>query len=164
MPEEFEGESPEFEVPPSFFPYKEDEGAGTGRDYGEPVEVQVEGVFSAESNGDIQRFVLLTDGERKLTIVIGGFEATAIHLALEGTQPDRPMTHDLLKTIVDRLEGEMDRVVIDDIWSTTYYAKLFLKHQDKEMAIDCRPSDAIALALRFEVPILVSEGILELRG
>ena len=165
MPEEFEDGGEDLEHPPSFFPYEAEATGNEAVDYGEPVEVSVEGVFAAENNGTIQRFVLLSDGERKIPILIGPFEATAITLSLEGTKPDRPMTHDLLKTVMDRLDGDLDRVVIDDLWSTTYYAKLFVTSGDgEEMAIDARPSDAIALALRFECSIFVADGILDQTG
>ncbi|OJU61672.1 MAG: hypothetical protein BGO01_05665 [Armatimonadetes bacterium 55-13] len=128
---------------------------------GELVEVQVEGVFAAENNGNISRFVLVTDGERRLPIMIGPYEASAISLALEGTHPDRPMTHDLLRNIVDKLGATLTRVVIDDLWNGTYYAKLYFRTDKEEMEIDSRPSDAIALSIRFGSTILVSDGILE---
>ncbi|MBC8064312.1 MAG: bifunctional nuclease family protein [Chlorobia bacterium] len=128
---------------------------------GELIEVQIEGVFAAESNGSISRFVLLSDGERKLPILIGPYEAQAISLPLEGTRPDRPMTHDLVKAILDRLNSNLDRVVIDDLWNTIYYAKLYVRTDKEEIEIDARPSDAIALSVRFDAPIYVADGILE---
>jgi len=163
MPEEFEGpEEPEnLSEPPPFFPY---DGNGSGRDtssLGELIEVQIEGVFAAESNGSISRFVLLSDGDRKLPILIGPFEAQAISLPLESTRPDRPMTHDLVRSILDRLNASLDRVVIDDLWNTIYYAKLYIRSATEEIEIDARPSDAIALAVRFDAPIYVADGILE---
>lgn len=163
MPEEFDGpEKPDnLDQPPAFFPYD----GGTPRrepgSMGELVEVQVEGVFAAENNGNISRFVLVTDGERRLPIMIGPYEASAISLALEGTHPDRPMTHDLLRNIVDKLGATLTRVVIDDLWNGTYYAKLYFRTDKEEMEIDSRPSDAIALSIRFGATILVSDGILE---
>ena len=160
MPEENDG-AENFEEPPPFFPY---DGNGASRApgaLGELVEVQIDGVFAAESNGSISRFVLLSDGERKLPILIGPYEAQAISLPLEGTRPDRPMTHDLVKAVLDRLDTNLDRVVIDDLWNTVYYAKLYIRTNKEEMEIDARPSDAIALAVRFDVPIFVADGILE---
>ncbi len=162
MPEEFPDDPGEYEKPPPFFPYDEnspiEEHPG---DYGEPVEVQVEAVFMAQTGEQVQRFVLLSDGERKLPIVIGPFEATSITLALEGQHPDRPMTHDLMKSIIERLDTRVERIVIDDLWGSTYYAKIVFSKDGEEMEIDSRPSDAIALAVRFEAPIYVAEGILE---
>lgn len=151
-----------FDSPPSFFPYEPgDEPAVESEDLGEPIEVQVEGVFLVDRNGSIQRFVLLSDGERKVSITIGSFEAGSITLPLEGAQPDRPNTHDLMKTMLERLEVRLVRVVIDDIWNGTYYAKLHLEGSDGDVELDSRPSDAIALALRWQAPIYVADGILE---
>ncbi|MCW5935784.1 MAG: bifunctional nuclease family protein [Fimbriimonadaceae bacterium] len=162
MAEERPGDSDDLERPPSFFPYDEsDPGPDHPADYGEPVEVQVNGVYAAQAGEQVQQFVLLNDEERRLPIVIGIYEATAITLALEGQQPDRPMTHDLIRNMLDRLEATLDRIVIDDLWGSTYYAKIYLRQGDKELEIDSRPSDAIALAIRFEAPIFVAEGILD---
>lgn len=163
MSEEFDDAdgSGNFELPPSFFPYGD---AGEGREpgsYGEPVEVEIEGVFASSENPNNAQFILLSDGDRKLPILIGNYEARAIVLPLEHAQADRPMTHDLLKTIIERLGGTVDKVVIDDLWNTTYYAKVFIKRGKEEIVIDARPSDSIAIAVRFEAPIFVAEGILE---
>ena len=162
MLEEFEEDSENFNRPPSFFPYNGSEQmpeSKTGNR--EPVEVTIEGIFAAESNGNIHRFVLLTDGERKVSILIGPFEAQAITMPLEGAQPDRPMTHDLIKTVLDKFNGAITKILIDDLWSTTYYAKIFIQCQKEEIIIDSRPSDAIALAVRYNAPIYVSDNILE---
>lgn len=163
MPEDFEGpEGPDnLDEPPSFFPY---DGNGARPEPTEPVElieVQIEGVFAAENGGQISRFVLVSDGERKLPILIGPFEAQAIQLVLEGTRPDRPMTHDLIRNMLDRMEATIDRVVIDDFWNTIYYAKLYVRQGTEEAEIDARPSDAIALAVRFDAPIFVADSILD---
>lgn len=160
MSEENDG-AENFEEPPPFFPYDGNGASRSPGSLGELVEVQIDGVFAAESNGSISRFVLLSDGERKLPILIGPYEAQAISLPLEGTRPDRPMTHDLVKAVLDRLDTNLDRVVIDDLWNTVYYAKLYIRTNKEEMEIDARPSDAIALAVRFDVPIFVADGILE---
>lgn len=162
MPEERPDEPEDLERPPPFFPYEETLGADSEEFVpGDPVEVRVEAVFAAQSNNSVQRFVLLTDGRRKLPIVIGPFEATSITYPLEGQTPDRPMTHDLFKSVLDRLGAELEKVVIDDLWGSTYYAKLHLVVKGEEMVIDSRPSDAIALAVRSDAPIFVVEGILE---
>ncbi|MEZ0324474.1 MAG: bifunctional nuclease family protein [Fimbriimonas sp.] len=163
MPEEYQGDEPEnLEEPPPFFPY---DGTLPQREpgaMGEPVEVRIEGVFAHETNGAISRFVLLSDElDRRLPILIGPFEAQAIQLVVEGTRPDRPMTHDLIRNVIERLNGTIDRAVIDDFWNTIYYAKIYIQHGDEEIEIDARPSDAIALAVRFDAPIFVAEGILE---
>ena len=169
MPDELEGtngpnEPDNLDEPPPFFPR---EFAGPTREPGEPgklVEVSIEGVFAVENSGRLSQFVLLTEGHRRLPILIGPFEAQAISLPLSGDRPERPMTHDLVKAIVDRLGGDVVRVVIDDLWNTIYYAKVYLKKGDEEIEIYSRPSDAIAIAVRFDAPIFVAEGILETAG
>ncbi len=163
MPDEFEGQEPpeDLNEPPPFFPQ---EFAGPERvpgEMGELIECSIDGVYAVENSGSVSRFVLLTDGKRRLPILIGPFEAQAISLPLDGMRPDRPMTHDLIKNIVDRLEGDVDRIVIDDLWNTIYYAKVYVRKGEEEMEIDARPSDAIALAVRFEAAIFVAEGILD---
>jgi len=160
MPEEFEGSggADDFDLPPPFFPYEDRPERGHGS-YGEAVEVEIEGVYAAEGTNS-SRFILLSDGERKLPIIIGAFEATAILLPLERSRPDRPATHDLLKSIIERLGASVTKVVIDDLWNTTYYAKIYIKKGKEEIEIDARPSDSMALAVRFEAPIFVAEGIL----
>src|SRR3954470_21243340 len=106
MPDEMpEGEGPEnLDEPPAFFPLDSSAPLREPGNMGELIEVQIEGIFGADSGGNTSRFVLVSDGERKLPILIGGFEATAITLPLEGTRPDRPLTHDLLRNILDRLD------------------------------------------------------------
>ncbi len=162
MPEEYDGDQYEdLERPPSFFPYNGDELDRELVASADLVETRVEGVFAAENNGSISRFVLLSDGVRKLPILIGPFEAQAIQLVVESTRPDRPLTHDLIKTIIERLDGDVDRVVIDDFWNQVFYAKIFVTRGEDEIEIDSRPSDAVAIAMRFEAPIYVSEALLD---
>ena len=151
----------DLEVPPSFFPYEDSLPEREPGSLGELVEVQIEGVFQAENATNVTRFVLLSDGERKLPILIGPYEAQAISLPLDGVRPDRPMTHDLVRNILERFEATLERVVIDDLWNTIYYAKLYIQANGEEMEIDSRPSDAIALAVRFDAPIFVADGILD---
>jgi len=105
--------------------------------------------------------VLLVDdnAEKALPIWVGPFEAHAIALALQGVQLERPLTHDLLKGVFDRLEARLSMVVINDVQEGTYYAELHLWHQNRDMVIDSRPSDAIALALRTETPIYLSDKV-----
>lgn len=106
--------------------------------------------------------VILKDVEsqRYLPILIGPFEATAIALALEGTPVPRPLSHDLMKTIIDALHAKVLRVVIADIQDNTFYAKIILEVNTNTIEIDARPSDSIALALRTNAPIYVSEKII----
>jgi hypothetical protein len=106
--------------------------------------------------------VILKDieGKRSLPILIGPFEATAIALALEGTQVPRPLSHDLMKSVIEALKAKVDRIIIHDIQENTFYAKVVLECGSGNLEIDARPSDSIALALRTNSPIYVSERII----
>jgi bifunctional DNase/RNase len=101
-----------------------------------------------------------TGGERTLPIWIGLLEATAIASELEGIKFSRPMTHDLLKSIMDTMDVEVNKVEVCDLKNNTYYALIHLTHGDKEISIDARPSDALALSLRMKAPIFVSEEVI----
>lgn len=127
-------------------------------------EVKVMGVFMHEQQKmPPQHFVLLRDNKgRRAPIWVGQFEAWAISYALDGDQPERPMTHDLFKLMLDRIGATIERVIIDDLWHDTFYAKIGLVKPDGEaLEIDARPSDAIALALRSRSPIYMAEFVLE---
>ena len=100
------------------------------------------------------------DGERSLPIWIGFLEANAIASELEGVRFARPMTHDLLKNILDLIDVEVKKVEICDLKNNTYFALIHATHNGKEISIDARPSDALALSLRFEVPIFAAEDVL----
>lgn len=100
-------------------------------------------------------------GERQFPIVIGIFEAWAIERRFKDTSTPRPMTHDLLANAISELGGEVRRVVVTDLDGGTFYARLRVQQGKKEHAIDSRPSDAIALAVRLEVPIFVEERVFE---
>lgn len=109
-------------------------------------------------------FVLLEDAaHRQLPIWVERCQAVAIYFRLQAVSIPRPMTHDLLCNSVERLGGRITRVLIDDLWQSTFYAKIGLtvEGSDEETQIDCRPSDAIAIALRAGVPILVRDDVLE---
>jgi uncharacterized protein len=132
---------------------------------GTPVEVTVDGVaLDAESGTPVVRLVerVPESGEartpRELPIWIGPFEAQAIVLEMRGASPTRPLTHDLMKSLVERLGARLDRVVIDEMRDDTYFAKLHLEAAGgRTVIVDARPSDAIALALRLHGQVLVSE-------
>lgn len=150
-----------FEFPPSFFPYGElNLPDDKPESYGEPIEVKIEGVFVHRHESDIQHLVLLSDGERRLPISIGIPESTAIAVSLDGLKPDRPGTHDLLVSVIERLGAEVEKIVIDDLWGGTFYAKIFLSVNGSSQIVDSRPSDAVALAVRTDAPIYVADGIL----
>lgn len=100
-------------------------------------------------------------GVRLLLIWIGKSEAEAIALKLQKTELPRPLTHDLLKAVIDQAGYRVDRVVINDLRNDTYYAKVILTNNGKEIEVDSRPSDAIALAVRSDSRILIEEDVLE---
>ncbi len=101
------------------------------------------------------------DGEKTLPIWIGLLEATAIASELEGIQFSRPMTHDLLKNIFEEIDVEVSKVEICDLKNNTYFACIYINYKGKEIKIDARPSDALALSLRLDAPIFVSEEVIE---
>jgi bifunctional DNase/RNase len=101
------------------------------------------------------------DGDRVLPIWVGIFEANAIALQIENVATPRPMTHDLLRNIIADLDGQVDRVVVSDLKDNTFYAVIHLTVRGERVAIDARPSDAIALALRTRSPILVEENVID---
>ena len=107
--------------------------------------------------------VILKDkeGERVLPIWVGIFEANAIALQIENIATPRPMTHDLLRNIITDLDGSVDRVVVSDLKDNTFFAIIHLTVRGERVAIDARPSDAIALALRTRSPILVEETVID---
>jgi len=106
--------------------------------------------------------VVLKDetGKKLLPIWIGAAEGNSIALAMSNVKAGRPLTHDLMISIFDRLEIEIARVVISDLIDNTFYASLYLLHNNKEFHIDSRPSDAIAIAIRVGAPVFVEEEVL----
>ncbi len=107
--------------------------------------------------------VILKDaqGERVLPIWVGAFEANAIAMQLENVVSPRPMTHDLLRNVIEELQARVDRVVITDLRDNTFFAAIHMTRAGAEVVVDARPSDAMALALRARVPIYVEEVVLE---
>ncbi len=110
--------------------------------------------------------VILTDENQNhsLPITIGVFEATAIALAMEGTEVPRPTSHDLIKTIINSLGASIKEVIITKVVRSTFYAKLVLLKNGEEITIDARPSDSIAIALRADAPIYAEEEVLRSEG
>ena len=101
------------------------------------------------------------DGERKFTIVIGSPEAMAIDRRLKGNPTPRPLTHDLLASVIETLGGQIERIEINDLQTGTFYARILIRQDGKMLEIDSRPSDAIALGIATMVPIFVAEHVLE---
>jgi len=127
----------------------------------DPVEVEVRGVQLDPTTGSpVVQLVEKGKAGRALPIWIGPFEAQAIAAEMQGMPLPRPLTHDLMKRLVESLGGRLDHVVIGDLRDNTYFATLHLAGADgKDIAIDARPSDAIALALRLHGPILVADEV-----
>ncbi|MFA4924319.1 MAG: bifunctional nuclease domain-containing protein [Ignavibacteriaceae bacterium] len=100
-------------------------------------------------------------GNRRLPIIIGQSEAQAIALELEGMKPPRPLSHDLMKSIIDNLGGTLLQVYINELRENTYYAQLVIDLSTLTIEIDARPSDAIALAIRAHAPIYVADSVME---
>ena len=125
------------------------------------IEMSIKGLMVDPMAGT--PIVILKDkqGERVLPIWVGVPEANAIALQIENVSTPRPMTHDLLRNIITDLEGRVDRVVVSDLKDNTYFAIIHLTVRGEPVAVDARPSDAIALALRTRSPILVEEAVIE---
>lgn len=105
-----------------------------------------------------------TDSKRYLPIWIGPFEADAIAMAIQGHEPQRPLTHDLLKATITDLGGTVSHIFVNDIHDNTFFARIVIEQYGRNVEIDARPSDAIALAVRTDVPIYVDPRVLEQAG
>ena len=107
--------------------------------------------------------VILKDkmGERILRIWVGLFEANAIALQIENVSTPRPMTHDLLRNIITDLDGRVDRIVVSDLKDNTFFAIIHLTVRGERVAVDARPSDAIAIALRADAPVFANEAVMK---
>jgi len=101
------------------------------------------------------------DGDRVLPIWVGVFEANAIALQIENISTPRPMTHDLLRNALRDLDAKVQRILVSDLKDNTFYALIYVECKGEVVAIDARPSDAIALALRTQAPIFVEEHVIE---
>lgn len=127
--------------------------------------MEILGLSTSPSSGGAYALILSeVDGNRRLPIIIGTFEAQAIALELESIKPPRPMTHDLLKNLVLSYNSNVEMIVINDLNEGTFFAKIHCKRDDDVFELDARPSDAIALAIRFAAPIFVSAEVLDEAG
>jgi hypothetical protein len=121
------------------------------------VQVEILGLSSSQASGGAYALILKeTNGTRRLPIIIGAFEAQSIALEMEGIKPPRPLTHDLMKNLIDLLGGELIDVLISELRDGTFFARINLDTQE----IDARPSDAIAIAVRYGSPIYVAEKVM----
>ena len=129
------------------------------------VQVDIVGLSTSPSSGGAYALVLgEIEGNRRLPIIIGAFEAQAIALELENIQPPRPMTHDLLRDLFETVGAEILDVVIDELREGTFFAKIRFVHTGDEGQLDARPSDAVAVAVRVGAPIYVSPSVLDEAG
>ncbi|HSB05119.1 MAG TPA: bifunctional nuclease family protein [Thermodesulfobacteriota bacterium] len=125
------------------------------------MEVKVMGIVVDPKASNPVVVLVDLNGQKALPIWIGVFEAEAISRGLQDVVTLRPMTHDLMKQILDTFQVMLARVVINELKGNTFYAKLYLNVEGKEMIVDSRPSDAIALAVRLKSPIYVAESVIE---
>jgi bifunctional DNase/RNase len=127
--------------------------------------VEILGLSSTPSAGGAYAILLKeVYGNRRLPIIIGAFEAQAIALEIEGIKPPRPLTHDLLKNIIDNLGASVQEVLIDELKDNTFFAKIIIEVSSLTNDIDSRPSDAIAIAVRTQSPIFVNEEVMKAAG
>ncbi len=127
------------------------------------IQMKVEGLLFDPRSGMYILLLQQVDGNETLPIWIGKPEADAIALALGKVITPRPLTHDLIKNVFDGLNAKVTRIVITEIVDNTYYALIYAENAKKEVSIDSRPSDAVAVALRVQAPIFVEEHVLEVR-
>jgi bifunctional DNase/RNase len=125
-----------------------------------PIQMELRRIIISEL--DDHQIVILkeVDGERNFPIVIGIFEATSIDRRVKGLPSPRPLTHDLIIAVVEQMGGEVQDIVISDLKEHTYFAKLRVRKDGELTEVDCRPSDAIAVAVASRVPIYVNEDVL----
>lgn len=130
------------------------------------IRLNIKGIsYSQTQNGAYALILNEVDGDRKLPIVIGAFEAQSIAIALEKEiSPPRPLTHDLFKTFSDKFNIVVKQVIIHKLVDGVFYSSLVCEREDHEEIIDARTSDAIALALRFQAPIFTYQNILDKAG
>jgi bifunctional DNase/RNase len=127
------------------------------------IQVEVLGLSqSPTSNGSYALILKEVDGDRRLPIVIGAPEAGAIAYEMEGVHTSRPMTHDLIKSIIETFDTKVTEIFIHEMKDSTFYASLHF--YGIESVVDARPSDAIAVALRFEAPMYIASSLLDLAG
>lgn len=129
------------------------------------IQVDIIGLSTSPSSGGAYALVLgEVDGNRRLPIIIGAFEAQAIALELEKIQPPRPMTHDLIRDLFDSVSADVTDILIDELREGTFFAKIRYTVGGADAQLDCRPSDAVALAVRVGAPIFVSPSVLDEAG
>jgi bifunctional DNase/RNase len=128
------------------------------------IQMELSRILIAETR-DYQLIELKeVDGQRRLPIVIGLFEAAAIERRLKGIEIRRPQTHDLLANTITAMGGQLERIVVNDLHDDTFYALLVIDMDGQTVEVDSRPSDAIALGIANDIPIFVEEHVLDSAG
>ncbi|MCS6794950.1 MAG: DUF151 domain-containing protein [Raineya sp.] len=129
------------------------------------VRLEILGLSSGQTqSGSFALIMSEKNGNRRLPIIIGMFEAQAIAIEIERITPNRPMTHDLFRSFLDSFEIRLVEVIISDLREGVFYAKMICVSEDRKVEIDARPSDAIAIALRMNAPIYAYESVLQEAG
>lgn len=136
-----------------------------GRAGDDAVRVEVQAVLLPPGSHSPLVVLADLDGERYLPIGVGPCEALAIRRGLDGPPPERPLTHDLLKSVIESLEGKLAAITVNRFEKNTFFAELLVTAADGEtVLIDARPSDSIALAVRFETPLFVTRDVFDAAG
>ena len=125
------------------------------------IEVAIDSVRVSLMSQDRMVVLKEIDSDRYLPIWIGPFEADAITIQLQGVQVARPLTHDLLKSFIGAMGVKVSHILVNDLRNNTFFAQITVDHNGKELKIDSRPSDAIALAVRVGAPIFVTEQVMD---
>lgn len=125
------------------------------------IEVRIRGLMMDPATNMPIVVLKAVASETVMPIWVGIFEANAIAVEIEKVAAQRPMTHDLTRNLIHSLNGQLERVVITELRDDTFYATLWLRQEDQQVTLDARPSDAIALALRADCPIFVSDQVLQ---
>ncbi|MCC9167242.1 bifunctional nuclease family protein [Pontibacter harenae] len=131
----------------------------------EKIQLEILGLSSSQSQTGSFALVLgERDGNRRLPIIIGMFEAQSIAIQIEKINPNRPLTHDLFKTFAEQVDVSISEIIISDLKEGVFYSKIMCTDGTKDFELDARPSDAIAIGLRFGVPIYTVESVLSEAG
>jgi hypothetical protein len=129
------------------------------------IQVKINGLaLDMTTNSPVVILTSLDSEEKLLPIWIGHYEAWAIAMELSGIKSKRPLTHDLLKKVINSMGGKIKKVEVTELVNQTFYAKIYVDTKENSLEIDARPSDSIALALKSKVPIYVAEGLFQLKG
>lgn len=128
------------------------------------VELDIYGIAPSQIKGSYSLILSETNGDRKLPIIVGQFEAQAIAIPLEGINTERPLTHDLFVVLGKKLNFTVSEVFIHQLKEGVFYASLICETMEEKITIDCRTSDAIAIAVRYNCPIFTTEDIMDQAG